>query len=200
MIYSPKYNLWWPEFETDHEDVEAYIASRVTDADVVAGHVRTKGMCIQAGGHVGMFPRQLAKHFAFVFTFEPIPDMHACLKRNVESYQHIIATNAALGPEMGRLRMATRRSGRSRATDDGDITVEQITIDRIHLPRCDLIYLDIEGFELPALVGAKETIKKFRPVIAVEVLKGEAPKVQAWATANNYTVAQRIHSDWILTP
>lgn len=200
MKLSEKYNLWWPDFETAHEEVEAYIAARVTDCDVVASHVRTRGMCVQAGGHIGMFPRHLAKLFGFVFTFEAIPDTFACLKLNTGSYQNLIATNVALGPEKGFIRMDTRRSGRSRATEGGDITVEQITIDAIHLPRCDLIYLDIEGYELPALEGAKETIAKFRPVIAVEVLKGEGPKVELWAKANNYTLVQKIHSDWIFTP
>lgn len=45
-----------------------------------------------------------------------------------------------------------------------------------------LIKLDVEGYELEALIGAKETIKKFKPVIVISVYhKGqdlfEVPKL-----------------------
>jgi FkbM family methyltransferase len=200
MIRSKKTNLWWPDFESGYDEVEDYIIRRVTDADVATGHVRTKGVCVQAGGHVGMFPRQLSKHFAFVFSFEAVPETYECLKLNTESYPNIITTNAALGPREGTLKLATRRSGRSRADADGDVEVRQTTIDALALPRCDLIYLDIEGYELPALFGAVETIEKYRPVVVVEVLKGEEEKVQRWADDNKYNRAGRVHSDWMFTP
>ena len=44
-----------------------------------------------------------------------------------------------------------------------------IPIDSLPLSSCDLIQLDIEGYELEALKGAKETIEKFNPVIVVEL-------------------------------
>ena len=44
-----------------------------------------------------------------------------------------------------------------------------IIIDNLNLPGCDLIQLDIEGYELKALKGAIETIKKYKPVICVEL-------------------------------
>jgi len=40
-----------------------------------------------------------------------------------------------------------------------------------HFEKVDFIKLDIEGAELPALKGAAEVIKKFRPVLYVEVFK-----------------------------
>jgi hypothetical protein len=41
-------------------------------------------------------------------------------------------------------------------------------IDDLNLERCDLIHLDIEGFELHALKGAVNTIQTCRPIIALE--------------------------------
>jgi hypothetical protein len=38
----------------------------------------------------------------------------------------------------------------------------------LKLDHCDLIQLDIEGYEMFALRGAKETIKKFHPLICIE--------------------------------
>ena len=41
-------------------------------------------------------------------------------------------------------------------------------IDDLNLTQCDLIHLDIEGYEYFALLGAMSTIKKYSPVIALE--------------------------------
>jgi len=36
------------------------------------------------------------------------------------------------------------------------------------LPRLDFFKLDVEGYEVPALIGAMDTIKKYRPWLWVE--------------------------------
>ena len=46
--------------------------------------------------------------------------------------------------------------------------VPVMAIDQLALPACDLIMLDIEGDELPALRGAVQTINRYRPVIVAE--------------------------------
>jgi hypothetical protein len=41
-------------------------------------------------------------------------------------------------------------------------------IDDLNLECCDLIHLDIEGYELHALMGARNTIEKHQPLIVLE--------------------------------
>lgn len=54
--------------------------------------------------------------------------------------------------------------------------IAMVSIDSLNLPRCDFIKLDIEGMELAALEGARETISKFRPILLIEWIKaGQAP-------------------------
>jgi len=43
-----------------------------------------------------------------------------------------------------------------------------MTIDDLGLDACDLIQLDVEGFEAKVLQGASQTITRCRPVIMVE--------------------------------
>lgn len=199
-----KHGLWWPEFETGFQDVEDYIVHRVNDADVATKHVRTKGVCVQAGGHVGLFPRQLSKHFSFVHTFEPGAEMYSALVHNTEKYANIIPHNYALGAFSGRVLFDSRRSGRSKVIEEGGASVgnpvSQETIDSLSLPRCDLIYLDVEGYELEVLKGAMETIQKFRPIITVEVLKGRDIDTNNFMGALGYNRIDKVHSDWTFGP
>jgi FkbM family methyltransferase len=66
----------------------------------------------------------------------------------------------------------------SRITSDAkqyqyDGTCETISIDdmvqQLHLPRVDFIKMDIEGAEYPALRGAEQTIRSFRPKLAISI-------------------------------
>ena len=46
--------------------------------------------------------------------------------------------------------------------------IPTIILDNLNLPDCNLIQLDVEGYEFNALLGAIETIKKFKPVLCIE--------------------------------
>jgi FkbM family methyltransferase len=59
-------------------------------------------------------------------------------------------------------------------SDAGDVL--PTTIDSWKLERCDFIKMDIEGFEAKALMGAAETIKKFKPILLIEVNEGALNK------------------------
>jgi FkbM family methyltransferase len=41
-------------------------------------------------------------------------------------------------------------------------TIDKI-VDELHLPRVDLIKMDIEGAEVKALAGARNTLSRFHP-------------------------------------
>jgi FkbM family methyltransferase len=131
-----------------------------------------RARAIQAGGHVGLWPLELSKHFAEVYTFEPHPDLFLCLVRNVPS--NVIPINAVLGRTPGTAPFLARGgtggvSCVSPAVTKDTINVARVVVDDLALDACDLIVLDIEGSELEALLGAKNTIEKFSPVLHLEV-------------------------------
>jgi len=53
------------------------------------------------------------------------------------------------------------------------LPLPMMKLDDLSLQRCDLIKIDIEGMEFDALVGADETIRRFRPVIYFEQARPE---------------------------
>jgi hypothetical protein len=78
------------------------------------------------------------------------------------------------------------------------------TLDSLNLPALDLLYLDIEGFEMMAIIGGLETIVKFKPVIAIEdkglserygYKQGQAEKFLA---SHGYEVVARPHRDVVM--
>jgi len=133
-------------------------------------HVRKYDVCVQAGGACGMYPRLLSYTFKKVYTFEPNPLSFYCLVNNCQS-SNVIKTNMGLGETPGTVLLKTQglsNPGEARINDSGDTQINITTIDGLNLYACDFIQLDVENYEIYALKGAKETIKKYRPVISVE--------------------------------
>ena len=132
--------------------------------------------CIQAGGLFGEWPIELAKLFDTVQTFEPEPNNYEILLANVEGINNISAYPYALGMVRGRVDMCRSndedRNPGAWYTQFGN-EIKQIAIDSFSVDDVDLIYLDIEGGETDALLGATETIKRCRPIIGLENKKNE---------------------------
>ena len=57
---------------------------------------------------------------------------------------------------------------------NGVLEAKVIALDSLQLPACHLLMLDIEGFELLALQGARETIMRHRPFLYIEIDREEA--------------------------
>jgi FkbM family methyltransferase len=137
-----------------------------------------KTLAVQAGGCQGMYPRLLSDIFDRVITFEPDPINFHFLVANCQR-ENIVKVNGALGDSRGWIWL--QRGGDSnvgthttrKEATTGTLQVPVFTVDDMKLPACDLLCLDIEGFEIHAMRGAIETIREFRPVITAENGGGE---------------------------
>lgn len=202
------HGYYWPDMAD--ANVMRYI-HHADDMRVALRHVKGRAVAVQAGGHCGIWPLWLAKHFKKVYTFEPEPENFACLKENCGDSvgRKIFAMNACLGREPTKIKLARngKNTGGHKGTQEpGDTPV--VTIDGLQLvDACDLIVLDIEGMELPALQGAKNTIKQFRPVLMLEDRGhgdrygwGGAEKLHAWLAEMGYRDRAHVSYDRIWTP
>lgn len=153
---------WWP-----NRDIVCHRVSYNFDGALLAiRRCKKFDLVIQAGGNVGVWPRFLKTVFREVVTFEPSEENYRLMVRNLEGAE-IVHYHAALGAKEG---FCAMKQNPKNCGDDQTIPGEGVgvmAIDSLGLAP-DLIYLDIQGDELPALQGAVETIYAHSPVIALE--------------------------------
>ena len=163
-------NSTW-KYMQDHPDVP----------QLVSEHVANRGVVVQAGGNCGFYVKQYAQLFNVVYTFEPDPLNFHCLVNNCQ-VPNIFKFNAALGEINKLIHVYNGNEGNVGCHTVGDdpnkYTAKQsfvptFTIDQLALDHCDLIQLDCEGYEPNVILGAMDTIERFKPVISLETTNGE---------------------------
>lgn len=160
--------------------------------------------CVQAGGHIGIYPRLLAQNFDRVYTFEPEAQNFACLVRNTEGDRKVFAARAVLGAAHGGrdLRIHSKSTGGHSLGGPGHIPTWRI--DDLQLADCDAIFLDVEGTEYEALQGGLATIARCRPLLVLEENKKMhnrgrvAGDLEQLVRPFNYRLVDRIGEDIIL--
>jgi len=200
--YRIERGLMWPEGDTE---CAAVVFDTVPDMNHALKHCQGFDLAIQAGGNMGVWALNLAQDFKRVITFEPDPTNFRALVHNTSTAKNILSLPCALGNKGGTWCDLEREAGNAGAhqVTKGD-QAPIITIDSLNLPALDLLYLDIEGFEMPAIVGALETIVKFKPVIAIED-KGlskrygyEQGAAEIYLGTIGYSVVARPHRDVVM--
>jgi FkbM family methyltransferase len=167
----------------------------------IAEFVSFKGVVVQAGGNNGLYAKQYAELFDTVYTFEPIPELFYCLNRNLTS-DNVFKFQACLGNThslVGLGRKLNNNGGSSNICGGGNTPT--MRIDDLGLSRCDLIHLDIEGFEMFALDGGRITIERCKPVIVLEesghcMRFGVDPRqIVSWLESFGYTQIGEVQGD-----
>lgn len=151
--------------------------------------LRPGGICIDVGAHVGyhsLLARRLVGASGRVYAIEPQPHNCARFLRNAElnGFDNVVLIAAAAGASQGWTALKTQsQSDRSRLTlagpgiNDGTQTffAPTITLDWLfkthNISRADVLKVDVEGFELEVLSGARQSLATVDNLI-VEVLPG----------------------------
>jgi FkbM family methyltransferase len=144
----------------------------------LAGRGRT---FVDVGSHIGFYTMGLAPGFDRVVAFEPSRFQYGWLTRNraLNDYGHVLCEHVALGETCGEatLNVLSYEGGLNSLSPE--VAAAHTIIDRYTVPvevlddrrmtDVDLLKIDVEGFEIPVLRGARKTIDASRPVILIEV-------------------------------
>jgi len=190
-----EFEMYWPDYDQDPQRTYDYMIKHQRDMDHAIGLCKDHRVAIQAGGHVGIYPRKLAKVFTTIHTFEPDNDCFDCL---VENVSHVNSYNMALGDQNKEAYLQRYKlSGWSKIVKYGIQPVQMITLDSMKLMCCDFLMLDLEGYELQALSGATELIKKCSPVIQLEVHTENINRYDDYMSSIGYEAVHRVSKDTV---
>jgi FkbM family methyltransferase len=158
---------------------------------------------VQAGGHCGVYPMLFTNYFKMIFTFEPNALNFHCLVDNCQG-ENIIKLNLALGKEPGRVRSVVVNpinTGMNRVIDAGDAEyyVPIIPLDSLGLTDIDMIELDLEELEYDALVGARQTIERNKPVLMIENATDQIKEYLSELGYSEWKKINRLDSIFVLT-
>lgn len=170
-------------------------------------HVKNKRTALDIGANVGLWSRDLVKHFDQVIAFEPVAMFRECLERNVTA-PNITVQSVALGDSEGQVNMIITEGNTGHTHVDpnsknGDTKI--IKLDSLELQAVDYIKIDCEGFEYRVLQGAEQTVKRCCPVVVIEQKPHDAYSkdygqfaaielLQSWGMVK----LDQVKDDWIM--
>ncbi|MCC6296215.1 MAG: FkbM family methyltransferase [Pseudomonadales bacterium] len=166
---------WWSHWgKTRRKTLARYGQGgpKTGDIEAALAHIPRGGLAIDGGANVGVYSRIMARHFDRVIAFEPAPDTHACLVRNLADWGlagRVEARAQALSDRAESVAMKGRRGHRSLSRQvQGKGDIPAVRIDDLDLPQLAFLKLDLEGYEARALRGAAATLARCRPFVLFE--------------------------------
>ena len=161
-------------------------------------YVKNWNTCIDVGSQFGFWTRPLLKKFKTVHCFEPNLLFRECFLKNIP------LDNVTLHPYgLSNSEHTAHQSKDGQVLSMKEGSVQCKTLDSFKFNNVDFIKIDVDGFEHQVLIGAKQTIKKFNPVINIEMKKMKRSLTVFNCTnflkKRGYRMAKRVKSDevWV---
>jgi len=180
------------------------VYEEIDELNFLKNNFHFEDVFLDIGANMGIYTILASKYVEKVIAFEPIKKNTALIKLslvNSNSENCLIYQNIVSDRDSKIQFLEVSETGLSRAITDNTETITNhindeygklqtnineykcITIDSLNLNRVDIMKIDVEGFELKAIKGAIETLKRCRPrLIMIEVvesamvLNGDKPK------------------------
>lgn len=151
------------------------------------------------GAYAGFFALLGCKKGAKVYAFEPDAENLKLLREHL-SVNKCEATilDVAVSDRDGIERFKKHESATShKLSADGEITVNCRALDSLagEIDPPTIIKIDAEGAERKILLGAKQTIERYKPIIFLEGLRSEFEELLP-----NYSVAEIHSGEYLCTP
>jgi len=186
-----------------------HIESELSNIFAIINTLPNNAVIVDGGANIGFFTVPVAHltqdRGTRIISFEPQRQLFQALSGSLalNGYEHVYLHNCGLGQEPGVAQLpvvdysVAQDFGTVQISNDATVqedpwmhnqVVNITSIDNMALPRLDFFKLDVEGYEVPALRGAQETIKQHRPWIWVEYFITGADTIkQALSDLENYS-------------
>lgn len=177
--------------------------------NLISLSLRPGFIALDIGANIGVHTLRMARavgESGKVISFEPMPHLQQKLNANVQlnRLESIVQIKGvAVSDAAGQTKMSgssdTFNQGTGRMDDQGEtqvlVTTGDAVIEEMELNRLDLIKIDIEGYEMKAIQGLFNSIKKFKPRLLVEYDQAYWEKCgsswtefKSFLSQNNYSI------------
>nr|WP_294861464.1 FkbM family methyltransferase [uncultured Fluviicola sp.] len=197
---------------SDYQEWLVYFYCKSDSSDHLLNYLKQSKTIFDIGANIGqtalnMFKTQQSKRLnPTIYAFEPYPKTFHKLKTNIDlnKNNHIRAFNIGLSNEKGILHMTQHspsNSGGFRMTQESTntISVPVISLDEFvyenHINHIDFIKIDVEGFEIQVIEGARKILETFKPILIFEyslenikAQNGDIQKLLNQLLAMNYKI------------
>ncbi len=163
------------------QSIEKYGEFSELEAKLFEQICKDKDIVFEVGANIGAHTVSLSKLVknGFVFAFEPqrMVFQNLCANIALNSLSNVFTFQEAVSDENGKILIP--ECDFSKVNNFGGINIEdskrgtpvnKIKLDNFvnKIDRLKLLKIDVEGMEIGVIRGAKELIKKFKPIIYVE--------------------------------
>ena len=177
-----------------------HIESELANIFAIVDTLPADAVIVDGGTNAGFFTIPVAQRTqgrgTRIIGFEPQRQLFQAVGGSLalNGYRNVFLHNCGLGAEPGIAQLpaidysivqdfgTVQLSDDTTVEEDGwmnDRVVDVTSIDAMALPGLDFFKLDVEGYEVPALVGAYKTIQQHRPWIWVEYFITGADVIKA---------------------
>ena len=179
---------------------QTHIEDELKNIFAIIGTLPKDSIIVDGGANAGFFTIPVAfltqESKIRIISFEPQRQLFQALGGSLalNGYRHVYLHNCGLGSTPGIAQLpaidysvaqdfgTVQLDSQTTVEEDGwmnDRVVDVASIDEMDLPRLDFFKLDVEGYEVPALLGAYKTIERHRPWIWVEYFITGADVIKA---------------------
>ena len=146
------------------------------------------GVFIEVGANTGKYSIKAAKHYGdtgVVLAIEPFPDLYATMSRSVQANHftnvrlrsvcisdHISAGTLWMNKGEPHLFSLVRRDDAASGLSTLSVPLDEL-FKWEGLDRLDYLKIDAEGMEDKVLLGGRETIARFRPILQIDVTRSD---------------------------
>lgn len=156
----PLYKVTYASFKNKQDAFEIELLKK---------HIQPGNTVLDIGANIGFYATilsDLVGDKGTIHCFEPDATNFGHLKDAVESYKNIVINHKAVGPNTEKIKIYTSKElnvdHRTYKPEqyDKEIEIDAISIDDyLKGAKVDFIKMDIQGFEMEAMKGMKETLK-----------------------------------------
>jgi len=143
-----------------------------------------------------------------VFAFEPVLENYKCSRLNLSlnNIKNVELFNKTLSNTNNKFYIKKTHEGvflggasHVSTNTNYDQVSQGIKIDDLFnkISKCSIIHLDIEGHETQALLGAKNIINHFKPILIIESPIKD-PTVKELLIMNNYKYCKKVNDNFVL--